>query len=143
VVFGFIVDGTIPSELCDSTSMALDVAGTSIECYGGCLTSSHLRITGASSQCHSGRLMQQFLVAVGLILLVATVFSIIYRFGLGKCLGLAEGLWPRYLTCGDGDGDGDGATKPRYAMFSHIDRMLLSQLQFISRLATCCYYGCW
>lgn len=72
------VDGVIPSELCDTTSLSLDVSNTGISCYSGCLTSSRILITGASDNCHDGSVMFNFLIVVGvgvLVVLISTIGS--------------------------------------------------------------------
>ena len=71
--------GTIPSELCNSTSMSVDVSGTSIDCYSGCLTSSAVTVDGASSQCHDGSILRAFLLFVGLFVAVGLLSNILFH----------------------------------------------------------------
>jgi hypothetical protein len=64
--------------------MLINVSGTRIECYDGCLTSSAIRIVGASSECHDGRQMQAFIVLVGLVAATALLFTALYRWALDR-----------------------------------------------------------
>ena len=83
--------GTIPSELCGSTSISVDVDGTAIHCYAGCLTSSAVSVTGASSDCHDGRIIQQFMEALVLFLMLVLPLT-------AMMVALFSSLW-KLLSC--------------------------------------------
>lgn len=83
-----IVTGTIPSEFCTSDGISINVRYTSIDCYSGCLTSSHVSIIGASDECHDGRLMLQFIIAVCCGVVLVLVFSFGYRLKTESSLAL-------------------------------------------------------
>jgi len=59
------INGQIPQELCDLSILSINVAGTGIDCYGGCLTSAAISVVGASSDCHSDYELHVFLSVLG------------------------------------------------------------------------------
>lgn len=69
------IEGTIPLELCSSTSISIDVSDTGIACYSGCLTSSEVLIVGASNDCHDGSIMREFLMVLICVFIVALGFT--------------------------------------------------------------------
>ena len=71
--------GSIPSEFCSTTSLSIDVSGTSIECYSGCLTSSPVKVVGASATCPNGSILYRFLVISGVLVVLVLVFSVMLR----------------------------------------------------------------
>lgn len=76
---GTSVTGSIPSAFCGSTGMSINVTNTAVRCYDGCLTSAEVIIYGASDQCHDGSIMFDFFSALGLILGVAVIATIVAR----------------------------------------------------------------
>ena len=74
-MYHIYVDGIIPTELCSSTSISIDVSDTGIDCYSGCLTSSEVLVVGASNQCHDGSIMREFLIAVIAMFLIFMSFT--------------------------------------------------------------------
>ena len=69
--------GIIPSELCSSTGITVDVSDTSIACYSGCLTSSPVYVVGASNDCHDGSIFETFLAVTGFFLVVIFMGSLV------------------------------------------------------------------
>ena len=101
MLYLLVMDGYIPSELCNSTSMSINVSDTGINCYSGCLTSSQVLIYGASDNCHDGSVMREFLILVGIIA-IAVVFSTMWHrvagglvpymcSGFASCFNLSDG----------------------------------------------------
>jgi Leucine-rich repeat (LRR) protein len=75
-----IIGGSIPIEFCSTAGgVSIDVSGTSLECYSGCLTTSAVLVVGASPECHDGHLMRNFLVVCGFFVAVLLVFTALYR----------------------------------------------------------------
>jgi len=67
--------GSIPSEFCSTAGVSIDVSGTGITCYSGCLTSEKVLVVGASPDCHDGSILQHFVIlcaACGSIALLST-----------------------------------------------------------------------
>lgn len=73
------VGGNIPSSLCVSTSFSIDVSGTDIHCYSGCLTSTQVIVTGASSFCPNGSILQNFLTIVGVVVVLWVLFTVLHK----------------------------------------------------------------
>ena len=74
-----IVFGSIPSEFCLSPGVNIDVSGTAIDCYSGCLTSSHVLVTGASAECHDGSIMYQFILISSVCAGAAALCTALYH----------------------------------------------------------------
>ena len=68
-----LAGGSIPSELCDTTGLSIEVVDTGIHCYSGCLTSAKIVITGATNQCHDGNIMERFLLFMSVVLAVGLI----------------------------------------------------------------------
>jgi len=60
--------------------MSINVTNTNIGCYSGCLTSSAILVTGASEDCHDGSIMQEFLLKMGALVLLALISSVCYHY---------------------------------------------------------------
>jgi len=73
------IAGAIPSEFCASTGTSIDVEGTDIKCYSGCLTSSAVLVTGASPDCHNGSILREFLIFGAVAVSLILMFSLAYR----------------------------------------------------------------
>jgi len=73
------VVGSIPSEFCSSPGVSINVSGTAIECYSGCLASSPVLVSGASPDCHDGSVRDQFILISGVCASVAVAFTVLYR----------------------------------------------------------------
>ena len=73
--------GTIPSQLCNHSLVALsiDVSNTNIHCYSGCLTSANITIHGASSFCPNGSIMKQFIIISISCLFILLLGTISYK----------------------------------------------------------------
>ena len=84
------IAGTIPSELCGlDYDLELNVEGTEIHCYTGCLTSQNIDINGASPTCTYGDVLERFIIVMSSYMFIAVLTAIWYR-------------WYRnstYLTC--------------------------------------------
>ena len=74
-----VVVGSIPSSFCNSSGVSIDVDGSGIACYSGCLTSSHVLITGASSDCHNNSQLRLFIVCISIGLVIVFMFSYCYH----------------------------------------------------------------
>ena len=74
-----IVVGPIPASFCNSSGISIDVSGSDIACYSGCLTSSYVFITGASSNCHDNFQLRLFVFCVCISLGLVLLFSYGYR----------------------------------------------------------------
>jgi len=74
-----VVVGSIPSSFCNSSGISIDVEGSGIVCYSGCLTSAHVSITGASSNCHNNSQLRLFLACISIGLVIVFMFSYGYR----------------------------------------------------------------
>ena len=97
--------GSIPTEFCDSAGITIDVSGSDIDCYSGCLTSAAVIVTGAPEQCNSGRIMRQFLIIVCTCAAFVLVITLIFRYSghvefvLGRrCVSYIMSL---YTVCTD------------------------------------------
>ena len=71
--------GSIPSGFCFSLGVSIDVGGTAINCYAGCLTSSFVIVEGASPDCHDGSILEHFVIISGVCGLIAIVCTALYR----------------------------------------------------------------
>ena len=91
------VAGVIPSDLCSSAGMSVDVSQTGIHCYGGCLTSARVAITGASDDCHDGSIMERFIVIVAVFFGCSFLLTLGYR----HLLLLCDTLYTRYFGAND------------------------------------------
>jgi hypothetical protein len=60
--------------------MSIDVEGTAISCYSGCLTSSSVLVYGASPQCHDGSIMEQFLLTLGCVMVAVLLASVAFQY---------------------------------------------------------------
>ena len=72
-----IIDGTIPSTLCYSDGLFVNVENTNIHCYTGCLESVSVIVQGASSSCHNGSVTAQLIyicTSVLSIMCIATAY---------------------------------------------------------------------
>ena len=74
------VAGTIPSELCNTISLYLDVADTNIHCYSGCLTSARIIVAGASNVCPNGSIMELFVIAIAVCFLLSLTAALWYKY---------------------------------------------------------------
>ena len=74
------VAGTIPSELCNTISLYLDVADTNIHCYSGCLTSARIIIVGASNICPNGSIMELFVIAIAVCCFLSLTAALWYKY---------------------------------------------------------------
>ena len=72
--------GSIPSELCGSTGISVDVSNTDINCYGGCLTSASVTIQGATNECHDGSIMERFLILTCSLFLVGLMVPFVSNY---------------------------------------------------------------
>ena len=71
------IDGSIPSSLCTSSNLIIDVTDTSIDCYGGCLKTANVVVKGASSDCPDGSIMYHFLlITVGMLILMILLSTV-------------------------------------------------------------------
>ena len=77
--------GSIPSGLCNTLGMSLDVSSTNIDCYSGCLTSSLIVITGISDVCPDGSILRRFIIIVCcmMIFVIASTCTFTNRIGVG------------------------------------------------------------
>jgi len=73
-----IVAGVIPADFCNTEGVSLDVSGTAIACYSGCLTSAAVLVTGASPECHDGTILRDFLIVVGCVSVSVLLASAAY-----------------------------------------------------------------
>jgi len=71
--------GSIPSEFCSSEGISIDVSGSAINCYSGCLTSEHVLVTGASPEYHDGSEIVRFLVISGVVIVIAILCTLLHR----------------------------------------------------------------
>jgi hypothetical protein len=85
------ITGDIPSTLCSRQQpMSIDVTGTEITCYSGCLTSSNVVIQGANDFCPNGTLTTIFLNQVGGFLCLCLIAF------LWQALGMSDLIEPYY-----------------------------------------------
>jgi hypothetical protein len=73
------VVGPIPSSFCNSSGISIDVSGTGIVCYSGCLTSAHVLITGASGECQNNLALRIFIACICVFAVLVLVLSYGYR----------------------------------------------------------------
>ena len=71
--------GVIPSELCSSTGIYVDVTDTEIYCYDGCLITSDVYIEGATNDCHDGWITERFAIAVSCAILLGIIAWPVYN----------------------------------------------------------------
>jgi len=71
--------GAIPLEFCASNGTNIDVSGTHIQCYEGCLTSAAILVTGATADCHDGSIMRYFIIACAVVFSLILIFSFLFR----------------------------------------------------------------
>ena len=78
----FYKGGNIPSELCSTTGMSIDITNTQIDCYSGCLTSAKIVIAGAttSAYCHDGSIMERFVIFVVCFVFIFLLATVYYKF---------------------------------------------------------------
>ena len=76
------IAGTIPSQLCSSTGLSMNVYNTQITCYAGCLTSANIIIHGASAVCPDGSILRLFLIIVGTCTFIGIMSTILYTYAL-------------------------------------------------------------
>ena len=66
--------------------MSIDVSGTSIACYSGCLTSAAVLVTGASPECHDGTILRNFLVFMTVVVAIAVIATLLLHEHRDKAL---------------------------------------------------------
>ena len=81
MLYGYVLNvvaGSIPSSFCNNSGISIDVDGSGIGCYSGCLTSAHVLITGASSDCHNNSQLRLFIVCISIGLGIVAMFNFGY-----------------------------------------------------------------
>jgi len=114
------IRGSIPSEFCSSLGVSIDVRGTAIGCYSGCLTSSHVVLMGASPECHDGSIIEQFIIISGVCFGIAVVCTAMYR-SYGWWFPLLPSFCVHGQTLSDTEGGGCFGAGGADAVCSKVD----------------------
>ena len=77
----YVLAGTIPSQLCSTTGLSINVDNTQIACYADCLTSANVIIHGASAVCPDGSIMKQFIIIVSILFCFSIGSTVYYKYG--------------------------------------------------------------
>jgi hypothetical protein len=96
------VDGQIPSEFCSSGGISIDVTGSNIHCYSGCLTSSEVLVTGADEHCHDNKTLLAFVLIVCVGFVVMLAFTGMYLWDSGTAsvtVDLCSSAAARLIEC--------------------------------------------
>ena len=72
--------GTIPSELCITDGLYLDITNTNIHCYSGCLTSAKVIIEGATNICPNGSIMKLFITIISICIIFPVISAVLYKY---------------------------------------------------------------
>lgn len=84
------IGGVIPSDFCATEGVSIDVTGSNIACYSGCLTSAAVLVQGASPECHNGTVLRDFLVFVAIIISIVAIISLFYQQHRGQVMKGAD-----------------------------------------------------
>ena len=78
--------------------MSIDVTGTQIDCYRGCLTSAKIIINGASNYCHDGSIMLRFIIITSSICISALIATVYYKYYHKDISAWVSPTWFNFCT---------------------------------------------
>ena len=120
LLFVHVIDGSIPSEFCNTSGINLGVGDAKIACYYGCLTSSPILITGASGDCHDGYMIIIFSsIGVALVLTLSLV-----NINLARCVDVLKRVFPKFDPPLQWP-EGGTAAKPHYVVGISVVKLVL------------------